>query len=327
MTEPLKILFMGTPSFGATVLRRLAAEPKIGLTGVVTQPDRPAGRKNLLTPPEVKRAALELNLPVLQLERLRSEEDQARLREFAAGAEIFVVAAFGMLLPQAVLDIPRLQCLNVHGSLLPAYRGASPVAQALLDGLAETGVTIMKMEKGLDTGPMLSRVILSIGANDTQPVLMDKLAVAGADLLAVTLPEWAAGQLEPEPQNPLQASHTGIIKKEAGQIDWQQSATQIERKSRAYDPWPGIFTAWQGQTLKLGRCAVYEIEQLEPEGDFPSAGQTALAALTGTGQEILVIGTGAGLLAPQELQLPGKKMLPASEFLRGYRHFIGANLG
>ena len=316
--DTLKILFMGTPGFGATVLRRLAQSYSV--VGVVTQPDRPAGRKNQLNPPEVKVAAQELGLPLLQLEGLRKPEPQAQLREFAGEANLFVVASFGMILPQAVLDIPALQCLNVHASLLPAYRGASPVAQAILDGLSETGVTIMKMEKGLDTGPMISRVVVPLASDETQPTLMDKLAAAGGQLLVETIPAWVAGQLQPQPQDSAEATHTGIIKKDDGRIDWQQSAVQIERKSRAYDPWPGIFTFWDGQLLKLGKCEVWPAER------EVAPGQTALATQPGKGEQ-LVIGTGDDWLVPLSLQLPGKKMLPTKDFVRGYQHFIGTQLG
>lgn len=321
MDKELKILFMGTPEFGATILRRLAAN--FPLVGVVTQPDRPAGRKNLLTPPAVKLAAQELGLPVLQVEKLRSAESQAQLRQFSAGAAVFVVASFGMILPQAVLDIPPLQCLNVHASLLPAYRGASPVAQAILDGLDETGVTIMLMEKGLDTGPMLSKVVVPLSPAETQPTLMDKLARAGAELLVETLPRWASGQITPQPQDHSQATHTGIIQKEAGRINWQQSAVQIERQGRAYDPWPGIYTTWNGQTLKIGRSEALPSSAVSVEVDNPLPGQVLLSQSPAAR---LLIATGAGFLAPLELQLPGKKMLPATDFLRGYRDFTGAQL-
>ena len=316
----MKVLFMGTPQFGATILRRLAE--KFEVVGVVTQPDRPAGRKNLLTPPPVKIATQDLGLPVLQLEKLRPAESQAKLREFAAGAEAFVVASFGMILPVAVLEMPPLKCINVHASLLPAYRGASPVAQALLDGLEKTGVTIMLMEKGLDTGPILTQVITPIAPDETQETLLAKLAHDGAELLVETLPRWATGEITPQPQDSSLATHTGIIQKEAGRINWQESAVVIERKNRAYEPWPGIFTTWNGQTLKLGRCKVVA------ETDLPSGTEREPGRVI-AGQENaapLLIATGEGFLAPLELQLPGKKMVPVAEFSRGYRQIIGAVL-
>jgi methionyl-tRNA formyltransferase len=192
---------MGTPEFGATILKALATAPGIEVTGVVTQPDRPAGRKNQLTPPPVKVAAVELGLPIMQVEKLRDPAIQQQLKDFSREAEVFVVAAFGLILPVAVLNMPALKCINVHGSLLPEYRGASPVAQAILDGKAETGVTIMLMEKGLDTGAMLTKVVTPITPDDTQPSLMAKLAEDGAKLLLETLPRWAAGEITPEAQD------------------------------------------------------------------------------------------------------------------------------
>lgn len=324
----MKLLFMGTPQFGAAVLRRLAEVHEI--VGVVTQPDRPAGRKNILTPPPVKIAAQDMGLPVMQVEKLRSAESQAQLREFSAGAEAFVVASFGMILPVAVLEMPPLKCINIHASLLPAYRGASPVIQALLDGLDHSGVTIMLMEKGLDTGPILTQVVTPIKPGETQETLLTKLARDGAELLIQTLPRWAAGEITPRVQDSSQASHTGIIQKEAGRINWQESAALIERKSRAYEPWPGIYTVWNGQTLKLGRCTVYNEDALsEPPGPgLRQPGQVFLSGLTGTGPAPqLLIATGEGFLAPQELQLPGKKMLPVTDFLRGYRQIVGSTLG
>ena len=314
MSQKIKVLFMGTPTLGATVLRRLAETCEV--VGVVTQPDRPAGRKNILTPPPVKVTALELGLPVLQVEKLRSAEAQAQLREFADGAEVFVVAAFGMILPEAVLNMPPKQCVNVHASLLPAGRGASPVAQAILEGLPETGVSIMLIEKALDAGPVLSQRVVPLAPAETQATLMDKLAVAGAELLVETLPGWVAGDIAPQPQDHSRATYTGIIKKEAGLIDWTESAVRIERKARAYDPWPGIYTYWESQLLKLGHCQIIEPDRHYPPGEV---------FLTGNNQ--LAIATGQGAILPESLQLPGKKMLTAADFLRGYRQIVGAKLG
>lgn len=327
--QPQKILFMGTPEFGAVVLQALATSP-YQVVGVVTQPDRPAGRKNQLTPPAVKLVAQEFKLPVLQVERLRDRAVIEQLREFSQAADVFVVASFGMILPPAVLTMPRLQCLNVHGSLLPQYRGASPVAQAILDGQTETGVTIMLMERGLDTGPMLSKRVVPISAEDTQTTLMLKLAKVGADLLLETLPLWTNGKLEPQPQDVTQASITGIIKKEDGRVDWTKEAACIERMTRAYEPWPGVFTNWNGQLLKILRAKVLDenaIALFRPEPPLES-GKVYAAQLQGENKnENLVIATGKGLLAPTELQLAGKKAASSRDFLRGYPAIIGAKLG
>jgi methionyl-tRNA formyltransferase len=314
---------MGTPEFGATLLRALA-NSEHEVVGVVTQPDRPAGRKNTLTPPAVKVAAQALGLPLMQVEKLRDPAIQEQLREFSNGADAFVVASFGMILPVAVLNMPPLGCINVHASLLPAYRGASPVAQAILDGLSETGVTIMLMEKGLDTGPMLRKIVTPITPDDTQATLMEKLARDGSKILLETLVLYAEGKIVPETQDHSHATHTGIIKKEAGLVNWTEPATLIERKTRAYDPWPGVFSYWNGQMLKFGRCEVVSFGDLPVETDL-DYGTTNLARIDG--KERLLIKTGEGWLAPRELQLPGKKMLAIGDFLRGQGAIVGAKLG
>lgn len=322
----MKVLFMGTPELGSTVLRALA-NSEHEVVGVVTQPDRPAGRKNVLTPPPVKQVALELGLPVMQVERLRGSEVIEELRSFSRGAEVFVVAAFGMLLPSAVLEMPALKCVNVHGSLLPEYRGASPVAQAILDGRKETGVTIMLMDKGLDTGPMLSKTVVPIAPTETQASLMEKLAWAGADLLLKTLPAWAAGEITPQAQDDSKASLTRIIKKEDGRIKWEESAELIERKIRAYDPWPGVFTIWNGQPLKILKAEVVSKENLDLD-EVLQPGTVRLARLKDKGaKEHLIIATGQNFLAPLELQMSGKKALNIRDFLQGQRGIIGVQLG
>jgi methionyl-tRNA formyltransferase len=333
--KKLKILFMGTPEFGAVVLRALATSQH-QVVGVLTQPDRPVGRKNILTPPPVKVVAQEFNLPLLQVEKLRGAAAQEQLSSLANDADVFVVASFGMILPQVVLDMPRLQCLNVHGSLLPLYRGASPVAQAILDGVEASGVTIMLMERGLDTGPMLSKTEVPLTPDETQTSLMLKLAQVGADLLLETLPRWVAGTITPEPQDNAKASVTGIISKNAGHIDWTNSAAHIERMTRAYDPWPGVFTYWNGQNLKILKAEVFQSEQLyslNPNLEstvVQNPGQVFLAQVeVGTNvkpQQRLVIATGSGWLAPLELQLPGKKALAVRDFLSGQSAIVGAIL-
>lgn len=320
---------MGTPEFGAIVLRALVSS-KHQVVGVVTQPDRPAGRKNLLTPPPVKMTALEFGLPLLQVAKLRNPAVQAQLQQFSQSADLFVVASFGMILPPAVLQLPRLGCLNVHGSLLPAYRGASPVAQAILDGVSESGVTIMLMERGLDTGPMLSRRVVPLDTHETQASLMLKLAQVGADLLLETLPAWANWQIEPTLQDQTQATITGIISKEAGRIVWSQSAAYIERMTRAYDPWPGTFTFWNGQLLKILRSEVVAdavLKIIKPADVVPTPGLALLAQTNDRTHPQLVIATGAGWLAPHELQLAGKKPTNARDFVSGQPAIIGAVLG
>ncbi len=323
----MKVLFMGTPDFGARVLQGLV-ENNFEVVGVVTQPDRPSGRRNIFTPPAVKKTAQELGLPVMQVERLKEPEVLEDLRKFGRGAEVFVVAAFGMLLPGPVLEMPPLKCINVHGSLLPKYRGASPVVQALLEGSPETGVTIMLMEKGLDTGPMLSKAVVLVGPGETQISLMVKLAEAGSKLLVETLPAWGAGLITPQPQDNSQATLTGIIKKEAGKIDWNEPAGLIERKTRAYFPWPGAYTYWGNQTLKIIKAEVGSPElarSLEAEKVIPGKVLSEINQVKAG--RTLAIATGAGLLLPLELQLAGKKVVPVKDFLLGQPDIIGSQLG
>ncbi len=315
---------MGTPEFGATVLKTLV-DNGFEVTGVVTQPDRSSGRHKKLAAPPVKKIAQELNLPVMQLERLKGEKVIEDLRKFAGGAEVFVVAAFGMLLPGPVLEIPPLKCINVHGSLLPRYRGASPVAQAILDGCQETGVTIMLMEKGLDTGQMLSKTVVPVDSAETQLSLMAKLAKTGSELLVSTLPRWASGQIIPQPQDSSQASLTGIIKKEDGKINWSEPAEIIERKVRAYFPWPGTFTTWKGQTLKIIKARTINSELPVSPGSLPIPPGEVVEGLV-AGKPVPLISTGQGLLQPLEMQLPGKKPVQSPVFISGYPLFIGSML-
>ena len=314
-SDHLRIIFMGTPDFGATVLHALIASTH-QVVGVVTQPDRPAGRKNSLTPPPVKIVAQEVGLPVVQVERLRDPATHATLADF--GADVFVVASFGIILPGAVLAIPPLGCLNVHASLLPAYRGASPITQAILDGHSETGITIMQMDKGLDTGVMLTKAAEPIRADDTTATLSARLADVGARLLLKTLPQWARGSLTPEAQDPTQATLTGLIKKEDGRIIWTQAAVHIERMTRAYDPWPGAFSVWNGQQLRVVRGHVVADDLLP--------GVVVARAVEGRRGLWPVVGTGNGALVLDRVQLAGKKEMSGGEFVRGYPAFATSTL-
>ncbi len=308
---------MGTPAFARpslSALHGLAAQAGWQVVGVITQPDRPAGRgkKSLAGP--VKTFALEHRLPLMQPGRLRTEPGAIEdLRMLAP--DVIVVAAYGQILPPRVLDIPTFGCLNVHASLLPAYRGASPIASALLDGLAETGVTIMLMDAGMDSGPMLAQARLSIRADDTTASLGDRLALRGAELLLETLPGWLAGDVAPIPQAELpgEPSVCRLVKKQDGHIDWTLPAVGIERMIRAYTPWPSVFSSWKGQNFKLWRGDV--IAGNAPPGlVVEAAGQVA-------------VGTGDGLLALQEVQPAGKRRMALTTFLNGAPDFIGSRLG
>lgn len=305
-----RTLFMGTPDFAVPTLQALLDHPLIEVAGVITQPDRPAGRGRAVQMSPVKELALAHGLPVQQPHSLRRQEAFADLA--AQAPELIVVAAFGQILRPEVLALPRYGCLNVHASLLPRWRGASPVAAALLAGDPLSGSTIMRMDAGMDTGPILAQAAQIIQAADTAASLSVRLARQGAQLLAAVLSCYLAGQLPPRLQDDAQATSCRPLQKEQARIAWPLPAAQIERMVRAYDPWPGAFTLWQGQHLKIGAARV--VEQAAPPGlVIPWEGGAA-------------VGTGAGLLALDRLQLAGKRMLAAAEFVRGRPDFLGARL-
>ncbi len=321
----IRILFMGTPDFALPSLEALHAAPPSGgwqVVGVVTQPDRRAGRGKKLIAGPVKSFALERRLPVMQPERLRHRKQQEDggqtdmlecLRMLAP--DLIVVAAYGQILPPQLLELPTFGCLNVHASLLPAYRGASPITAALLDGLNRTGVTIMLMDEGMDTGPVLAQARLPIRASDTADALSQRLAARGADLLTETIPRWLAGDIAPVAQSELtgEPSVCRLVKKQDGLIDWTLPAARIERMVRAYAPWPAAYTGWMGQNFKLWQSGVIA-GKAEPGHVVEVDGQVA-------------VGTGDGLLALHEVQPAGKKRMTAAAFLNGVSDFVGSCLG
>ena len=304
-----KIVFMGTPAFAIPSLRALLSAYEV--LAVVTQPDRPAGRKRALRQSPVKRLALEAGLSALQPKRLREAAAIAALRRLEA--DLFVVVAFGQILPQAVLDLPRLGTINVHASLLPRWRGAAPIQASIRAGDAESGVTTMLLDAGLDTGPILARRAVRLSGDETGQSLHDKLSELGAHLLLKTLAEYLAGELVPEPQDDSLATYAPQIKKEEGEIDWSQPADLIERLVRAFTPWPGTYTQWGERTLKV--IAGRAIDGSAAPGQVVDAGGT------------VAIGTGAGLYRPEALQLAGRKRQTVPDFVNGYREFVGARLG
>ena len=297
-----KIVFMGSPDFSIPALRALAEVYPI--VGVVTQPDRPAGRGRVLTPPPVKRLALELGLPLIQPERLRQPEAMAQLQAWAP--DVIVVAAFGQILRPAVLELPRFGCVNVHASLLPRWRGAAPIQAALLHGDAQTGITIMRMDAGVDTGPTLSQRALPIQPDDNAGSLSERLAALGGELLLETLPAYLSSELAPQPQEDAGATYAPMLNKADGQLDFSQPAEALARRVRAFNPWPGAFTIWQGQMLKIQRAHAVPASCAVP-------GQTAIHQ----GQPAFC--TSDGLLALDELQPAGKKPQPGKAFLQGAR--------
>jgi methionyl-tRNA formyltransferase len=303
-----KVVFMGTPDFSVPVLERLIAAHEV--IGVVTQPDRPAGRSRQVQMSPVKQVALAANIPVFQPEKIRRPEAIETLKQWTP--DVYIVAAFGQILPQTVLDIPPHGSVNVHASLLPRWRGAAPIQAVIRAGDAETGITIMKMDAGLDTGPMLSQRAIPLAPDETGATLHDKLAQLGGDLLIETLPGYLRGAIQPQAQDDALATLAPRIDKEEGRINWSQSAAQIERTVRAFTPWPGTFTTWNEQTLKIlsGRVV---------------SGNAAPGKVTQT-NGILAIGTGDGLYAPDRLQLQGRNAVTSAEFLRGYGQFLGAQL-
>ncbi len=301
---------MGTPDFAVPSLQALLDHPQIEVIGVVTQPDRAAGRGRAVQVSPVKELALAHGLAVQQPQRLRDPEAFAALA--ALQPELIVVAAFGQILRPQVLELPRHGCLNVHASLLPRWRGAAPVAAALLAGDALTGSTIMRLDAGMDTGPLLAQAAEVIRTEDTAASLSARLARQGADLLAAILPCYLAGQLPARPQDHEQAALCRPLQKEQARIDWTLPAAQIERMTRAYDPWPGAFTFWAGQHLKIGAARVV-------------AGEAAPGQVVAW-EDRAAVGTGAGLLILDRLQLAGKRMLDSAEFLRGRPDFLAAHL-
>jgi len=310
----MRLVFMGTPDYAVPCLAALL-EAGHQVLAVYTSPDRPRGRGRRLEPPPVKAFAQERGLPVHQPPSLRLPQAQEGLASL--GPQAIVVAAYGKILPPQVLRIPPLGCLNVHPSLLPRHRGPSPVVTALLEGDAVTGVTVMLLDEGMDTGPILAQREEPILPEDTTPTLTERLFRLGAVLLVETLPRWAAGELTPRPQDPARATVTRLVRKEDGLIPWGASAERIARMVRAYQPWPGAYTRWRGQLLK-----VHQAEPLSP--GHPRGRPGEVLFLEGRGA---VVVTGEGLLRLQRVQLEGKRPMAVEEFLRGHPAFIGSRLG
>jgi methionyl-tRNA formyltransferase len=309
----LKIVFMGTPQFAVPVLEALV---KAGheIPFVVTQPDRPKGRSKKPVPPPVKALAESLSLPVFQPERVRRPEAIEEIRKSSPDA--LVVAAFGQILPKALLEIPRLGNFNVHASLLPKYRGAAPINWAIINGEADTGVTIMLMDEGMDTGAMLATAVEPILPEDTADTLTAKLSRVGAELIVKALAEFEAGLLKPVSQDNYQATYAPILKKEMGRIDWAKPAVEIERTVRGLDPWPGAYTSLSGKMLHIWRAAVAPVDNLSPAGMVVSAGKDGI-----------VVATGEGALVIEELQPEGGRRMKTSEYLAGHKIAPGEILG
>jgi methionyl-tRNA formyltransferase len=303
-----RVVFMGTPEFAVPGLRALHEHAIVA--GVVTQPDRPAGRGRKLIESPVKRYAVSVGLPVIQPVRLREPDAMAQLAAWQP--DVIVVAAFGQILKPALLDLPPHGCLNVHASLLPRWRGAAPISTAIAAGDAETGITLMQMDAGLDTGPILAKRAEPIRADDTTKTLTARLATLGAELLIAALPDYLAGALTPQPQDNTLATYAPQLKKEDGQLDFTRPAHELARRVRAFIPWPGAFARWNGQPLKILRAEVVD-----------ARGEPGVVLATDAGP---AIACGHGALLLQEVQPPGKRPMAAHAFARGARDFIGARL-
>jgi methionyl-tRNA formyltransferase len=312
----MRIIFMGTPELAAVSLRRLISVPEFQLAAVVTQPDQPKGRGLKLTPSPVKEVALQAGLTVLQPERAREENF---IRALAAlQPELIAVAAYGQILPKAILDLPRYGCINVHTSLLPKYRGAAPIQHAILNGDGETGVTIMKMDVGLDTGDILTQEHTPIGLSDNSQTLHDRLANLGAELLARTIPQYTDGAIPPRPQPAEGVSYAAKIKRQDGEINWAQPAQVIWNRIRGLVPWPGAFSHLPGQP-QPHLLKIWEAKPVDRSGE---PGCVLQADKSG-----IIIGCGHGALMISLLQREGGRRLTAAEFLAGHSLEVGEKLG
>lgn len=301
----LKIVFMGSSDFSVKILESLAE--KYPLCGVFTQPDKPAGRGKTLTSPPVKVQAEKLNIPVFQPEKLKAPEAFEQLVRLEP--DLIVVAAYGQILRKNVLELPRYGCINVHASLLPRWRGASPIQAAILHGDTVTGVTIMKMDAGIDTGPELAKREVAIDSDETSHSLSEKLAVAGGKLLADTLPGYLEGIIQPAAQNENGATYVSMIQKEDGLLDFNTSAERLERKVRAYIDWPGAYMDFEGQFLKIRNARVHHPSGLTPGQRSTCDGYPS-------------VGTVDGELVLLEVQPGGKKWMNGKDFLRGSRIWV-----
>ena len=306
----MRVVFCGTAAFAVPSLHALAQRHAVAL--VVTQQDRPAGRGRKPQMPPVKQAALERGLAVSQPRTLRSARVVAELA--AAAADVIVVAAYGKILPAAVLALPPHGCLNVHASLLPRHRGAAPVAAAILAGDAASGVTIMRMDEGLDTGPILRQQALALTGDETTATLTSALSQLGAALLLPTLDDWAAGRIAPQPQDDQRATYAPLLKKEDGAVQWEQDAEAICRRVRAMQPWPGAVTFWHDRQLKLLRAH-----------PLPESGEGVPGTVFAHGQGLAVTAKD-GIVVLDEVQLAGKRAQRAADFRHGYGAMLGAVL-
>ncbi|XOB41751.1 MAG: methionyl-tRNA formyltransferase [Candidatus Nealsonbacteria bacterium] len=312
----MKIIFIGTPEFGVIILEELI-KANFKPVLIVTVPDKPVGRKQIITPPPVKNSAKKYNIPVLQPEAIFNLKSEI----LNLKPDLIIVCAYGQIIPNDILDIPQYGCLNIHPSLLPEYRGSSPIQYTILNGDKETGVTIILMTEKLDQGKVISNFQFPISNEKiTYPELSQKLAELGAKLLLETIPKWINGEIEPKPQDDSRATYTKILKKEDGKIDWKKPAESIERQIRAFQPWPGSFSEFQISNQKSQKLKILKADILKQtkNGPFGVPGKTFLAP-----NDKIAVQTGKDFLVIEKLQLEGKKTMSSEEFLRGHLKFIG----
>jgi methionyl-tRNA formyltransferase len=322
----LRVIYMGTPYFAVPALRALIEGSAPGallaegyeIVTVVTRPDKPAGRGREVAFSPVKQTAQSYSIPVWQPGSFKKQENSQALADYQA--DLYIVAAFGQILPQAVLDQPRLGTLNIHASLLPKYRGPDPIAEAILQGDEETGVSIMLLDVGVDTGPVLARRHIAISKDDTTGSLTVKLAELGALALPEALPLWVGSKIQPEPQDEMHATHTRMLQKEHGKIDWEKPAAILARQVHAYMPWPGSYTFWRRKMLKIIAAHSSDIEVAD-------AAPGTVIIREEAGHRVLAVVTGSGLLIVKQVQLEGKRAMNTEEFLRGYGQIAGQVLG
>ena len=311
--NPLRVVFMGTPQFAVPALDALGSIPGVAVVAAYTPPDRRQGRGQNLAPSPVKQRAQQLGILVEQPATLRNSDAVRRFAEHAP--DLVVVVAYGRLLPADVLDLPRFGCLNLHPSLLPRHRGPSPVAGAILDGDDTTGVTVMLLDPGMDTGPIIAQSRHPIAPTDNAETLTAELFEDGAHLLSQVIPGWVRGAVEAIPQDDARATYTSKMERADGLADWTRKGEVLWRQQRAYTPWPGLYTNWDGKEVKL-------LDVTPISDGYADPGIVACAD-----DEPIAVGCGDGMLAVRRLQLQGRRPAGAADFVRGYPHFIGAKLG
>lgn len=313
MNQKIKTIFIGTPDFGVPALQSLITDNDFEIIGVITQPDKKIGRKQILTPPPIKTIALKHGIPLYQPTKIRDwptekEQNQTALNEI----DLIIVIAYAQLIPKRILDLPKYGCVNVHGSLLPKYRGASCIQAAIINGDKETGITIMKMDVGLDTGPIICKEKISINNTDTAGDIFNKLSILSGKVLPEVLKRYISQEIKPEPQDNSQSSYVGMLKKEDGRIEWSKSAEEIERFVRAMSPWPGAYSTINSKIKIIStEQQILNINQHKPGTLFIESGELSIQC----GSDALII---------KQLQLEGKKTLTAKEFLNGHKNLIGS---